>query len=145
MKNYERPVVMINEELAEGVYAASGAECYTVRCTITQTPELGNESYRIQIDADHTATDHHSTAQVLTVTFNVPVKFIEMSSGNAVYSSGDGTNVLVLNTTYHSNNPEYSIGLGELRVQSLGGELTTVTASLSCNYTCGQHDSLGNY
>ena len=28
MKNYERPVVLLNEELAEGVYAGSG-DCYT--------------------------------------------------------------------------------------------------------------------
>jgi len=35
MKNYEKPVVMVNEGLAEGVYAASG-DCWTISCTKTQ-------------------------------------------------------------------------------------------------------------
>lgn len=151
MKKYERPVVMVNEELAEGVYAASGtgsASCYTVRCNIVQKPETGRETYKIQFNADHNATDHHSTGQVMTINFNVPVEFVSMRSGGegtATYKSGSGTTTLVIDTTYHNNNPEYGIGLGELEVKTNGAELTTVTASLSCNYTCGKHDSLGNY
>ena len=38
MKKYEKPVVMINEELAEGVYAASGATCYLVNSFGCQNP-----------------------------------------------------------------------------------------------------------
>ena len=50
MKNYEKPVVMINEELAEGVYAASGVtyydDCYTVTIKeIKQELQDGRMSY----------------------------------------------------------------------------------------------------
>ena len=41
---YEKPIVVVNEDLAEGVYTASG-DCYNVSAVIVQTPELGNETY----------------------------------------------------------------------------------------------------
>lgn len=150
MKNYERPIVMINEDLAEGVYAASGVNCYTSSAKITQKPETGRETYIIQLYADHNATDHHSTGQVVTVTFNVPVEFVSMRSGGegtATYRSGSGTNTIVIDTTYHNNNPETGIGLGELTVKPTTSTdvVTDPQVTLSCNYTCAKHDSLGNY
>ena len=71
MMNYEKPIVLANEDVAEGVYAASGAgvgsDCYTVSAYITQTPEIGNETYCIHMDAVH-AADQHSTQQDLYYT-----------------------------------------------------------------------------
>ena len=53
MKNYEKPIVLMNDEVSEGVYAASGAsagdDCYTAWAEILQTPETGRENYCIKL------------------------------------------------------------------------------------------------
>lgn len=43
MRDYMKPVVIVNSEVSEGVYAASGSadECYTVNAYIHQRPQLG--------------------------------------------------------------------------------------------------------
>ncbi len=136
-KNYEKPIVMANEELAEGVYAASGSgsDCYTVTTSIHQTPELGNETYCIQVNATHAAT-HHSTAQELVLYFNMAVTYV---SSNGTLVSGDGTTELHISYSYHNNNSEY-IGLGDVYVQCEDATGLTVTgAQLICNMTCAQH------
>ncbi len=135
MKNYEKPVVVVDSEIAEGVYAASGysSGCYTVTANIHQRPETGRGDYRIQVIATHTATDHHSTGQELTVNFNQPVTY------NGVTSS-----TIKVTYDYHNNNPEYNIGFGDLIVTSDPG-LEVTSASMGCNRTCSQHDGLGNY
>lgn len=48
MTNYESPVILRTEELAEGVYLASG--CYTASAYIHQTPQSGSGEYRIQVN-----------------------------------------------------------------------------------------------
>ena len=48
MKKYEKPIVTIIENQAEGIYMASG--CYTTTATIHQRPEIGRGDYRIQIN-----------------------------------------------------------------------------------------------
>ena len=49
MKQYSKPVVSIDNGLAEGVYAASGAGCYEASASIQQTPQTGRGDYRIHI------------------------------------------------------------------------------------------------
>lgn len=69
MKNYERPIVMINEDLAEGVYAASGSsDCWTI--TVTPENYVDNPGYRnYRVDAKHLGTGHISTATTITIPF----------------------------------------------------------------------------
>lgn len=113
MRKYEKPVVMVCEELAEGVYASSGSQCYTVSAYITQTPTIGRGDYRIQLNAVHNA-DHTNDAQILTIKFNQNIQYVS-SNGNLAY--GDDTNTLVINFSYWQN--EYDkVGLGELVVTS---------------------------
>lgn len=143
MKTYEKPVAIVNDDAAEGVYAASGAgsgvNCYTVNAYIHQTPEIGRENYCIQANAVHAATDgHHSTEQVLTLYFNQPVTYDWCSSANATYVSGNGTNTLVIKYNYHNNTNE-NIGLGDIYVASVDG-LAVTGGKLECNYMCGQHN-----
>lgn len=143
MKTYEKPVVLANEELAEGVYAASGAggsDCYEVTAYIHQTPQTGRGDYRIQVNGKHNATGHHSTGQVLILYFNQSVDYV---SSNGTLKSGDGTSELKIDYSYH-NNEKDNIGLGDVVVTSEPG-LAITGAVLECNYTCDQHDSLGNY
>ena len=143
MKNYVKPIVLANEELAEGVYAASGGDfvdgCYKTSAEIKQWPETGRETYVIQFDARH-ETNHDSTHQRLVITFNQAVTYV-WSSGTL--TGGDGTTTLYIDYDYHNNTTD-NIGLGNLEVKSASG-LSIVDTALLCNYTCDQHDHLGHY
>lgn len=116
MKKYKKPIVLINEDLAEGVYAASGSQCYAIDAYIAQSPTIGRGDYRIQLNAVHNA-DHTNDAQILTIKFNQSVKYV---SSNGILVYGDDTNTLVVNFSYWQN--EYDkVGLGELVVTSNEG------------------------
>lgn len=136
MRNYSKPIVIINDELAEGVYAASGEDmCYLCSCYLHQIPEYGRGDYRIQVNGVHSASDgHHSGEQVLTINFNIPVTY-KSSQGSCV--GGDGTNSIQIRYNYHNNGND-NIGLGDVVVEADVG-LAVVGCSLSCNHDCGQH------
>lgn len=139
MKDYEKPVLLSNDEVFEGIYAASGAseggDCYTVTAYIHQSPETGRGDFRIQVDAVHAASDgHHSTEQVLALSFNQPVEYVS-SQGTLV--SGSGTSTINIKYNYHNNAYE-NIGLGDVCVTSNAG-LSVTGAVLTCNHQCEQH------
>lgn len=67
MSNYKKPVISIDNGLAEGVYAASG--CYSTTAYIHQTPRTGRGDYRIQVNGKH-SSDHTKESQILTISFN---------------------------------------------------------------------------
>ena len=116
MREYAKPVVTVDNGLAEGVYAASGAGCYTASANIHQRPETGRGDYRIQVNGQHNA-DHTKDVQVLTISFNQNVTYV---SGGAGLISGNGTPTLKIKLGYHQN-PNDSIGLGDLFVTSDAG------------------------
>lgn len=111
MREYAKPVVTVDNGLAEGVYAASGAGCYTASAYIHQTPQTGRGDYRIQVNGQHKA-DHTKEAQVLTISFNQNVTYV---SGGAGLISGNGTATLKVKLGYHQN-PTDNIGFGDLVV-----------------------------
>lgn len=134
MKNYEKPLVVINEDVAEGIYMASGSNCYTVTARIVQAPELGQDSYCIQMDATHFA-NHHSGQQIVKINFNQPVTYVTSS---AVSVKGDGSSELFLEYAYHANFTE-SMGLGHLYVKSdMNLTILGITCTY-CNEDCGIH------
>ena len=47
MVKYSKPMVIVDQGLAEGVYAASGAGCYKASADIHQKPDIGRGDYRI--------------------------------------------------------------------------------------------------
>ncbi|MDD6789509.1 MAG: hypothetical protein PUE04_05345 [Lachnospira sp.] len=117
---YRKPVIMTAEDLAEGVYLASG--CYTATANIHQKPETGRGDYRIQVNGVHKA-DHTRSTQWLTISFNMPVTY---SSSNGTLESGSGTSTLRIRFNYQQN-PSDNIGLGDLVVQADPGlEITSV-------------------
>ena len=135
MNTYSKPIVIVNEELAEGVYAASGG-CYTVTGYCHQVPELGRGNYVAQFNAVHAASDgHHSGKQTLIITYNTTVTYVR-SNGN--YAGGNGTNTISIDYAYH-NNVNDNIGLGDVYVVSDVDNLEVVSAVLTCNHDCGQH------
>lgn len=139
---YEKPIVLVNEELAEGVYAASGGttagggdDCYTVTAYIHQIPETGRGDFRIQVNAVHAAGDgHHSGKQTLVLSFN---QAVEYSWSNGTLAGGDGTSTISIDYSYHNNGND-NIGLGDVIVKSDAG-LAVTGAELICNHDCGQH------
>lgn len=117
MKNYFKPVIISNEELAEGVYMSSGdLGCYTASANIHQRPETGRGDYRIQVNGIHNA-DHTKEKQWLYITFNMNVTY-KSSQGTLV--NGDGSNTLCIEYNYHQN-PTDNIGLGDLVVEADAG------------------------
>lgn len=111
MSNYSKPMISIDNGMAEGVYAASG--CYTAEAHIQQEPETGRSDYRIQVNGKHKA-DHTKESQVLTISFNQNVTYV---SGGAGLISGNGTTTLKVKLSYHQN-PTDDIGFGDLVVTS---------------------------
>ena len=91
MKEYMKPVLLTSDELAEGVYLASGdgSGCYTTTAYIHQTPQTGRGDYQ-------------------------PVTYV---SGGRGCTSGDGTSSLCVSLGYHQN-PNDNIGFGDLVVKS---------------------------
>ena len=116
MREYAKPIVTVDNGLAEGVYAASGAGCYDASAYIHQTPQTGRGDYRIQVNGKH-HSDHTKEAQVLTISFNQNVTYV---SGGAGLISGDGSSILKIKLSYHQN-PTDNIGFGDLVVTSDAG------------------------
>lgn len=134
---YEKPCVIVNADMAESVYTASGdgEDCYSVTARIHQQPETGRGDYRIQVDGIHAAGDgHHSGKQTLILYFNQAVSY---GSSNGSLAGGDGTSELSIDYSYHNNGND-NIGLGDVCVTSDAG-LSVTGACLLCNHDCGQH------
>lgn len=72
---YEKPVICLNNDFFEGVYAASGAEnmdCWTVLPLSVQ--EWNGSHHVFEIHCQHSITvEHISTASTVTLTFDQPV------------------------------------------------------------------------
>ncbi|MCM1044809.1 MAG: hypothetical protein NC417_04800 [Candidatus Gastranaerophilales bacterium] len=107
MKEYAKPVVLANDELAEGVYAASGAEtstdCWTVEAVSVQ--DWNGSHHVFEVRCRHsTEVVHISTNTDVTLTFSSAIsdaysEFAASFSGSTVtvsrelhanaYNSGD--------------------------------------------------------
>lgn len=123
MLKYEKPVVLKNEDLSEGVYMASG--CYTTTASIRQDHQTGRTDYRIQVNAKHDG-DHTTDEQTLTIVFNQDVVY-KWSNGTVV-GSGTGTTIVI--KTYYHQNPKDNVGLGDVVVESEQG-LAIVSISMT--------------
>lgn len=128
MKRYEKPTILVNEELAEGIFMASG-DCYTASGYITQSPQTGRGTYCIQLNGKHNSSGsdrHTNDAQTVTVNFNQAVTY---TSSGGTLKSGNGTTSLVLTYSYHQNSVD-NVGLGSLYVESEAG-LSLVSVVIS--------------
>lgn len=123
--NYNKPDIIVNIDLAEGVFAASGAKCYTTTAKIHQTPCYGDGYYKIQVDGHHNG-DHTNSEQTLVITFNQPVTYKKHCGRELI--DGDGTCTLTIRLKYWQN-PTDNIGFGDLVVKSTQG-LSIVSAEI---------------
>lgn len=128
MKKYERPVVLVNEELAEGVYAASGAnaadsvDCWIIDRNGETSNEVGSDNSReFDFHASHASLAvGHTPDAVWVVTFNQGIVSVPSCSG--MRTEVNGSTVKVYRAWDNMNTNE---GWGfELRVTTSGDTST---------------------
>ena len=103
MKNYVKPMIMLNEELAEGVFAASGdlfSDCMTVDFQIGDPSNPRNEGINgntatkvtAKFQYNHIGYDHCNSGCHIRAVFPCDVNVVEVTSG--VTMTGNGSNVI---------------------------------------------------
>jgi len=98
MKDYEKPVVLANDELAEGVYMASGdvesgGDCWTVDPYSVQ--DWNGSHHVFEIHCIHTtAVKHISTASTVTLTFSNTLEDAYTESNFSCSFGGDTVTVV---------------------------------------------------
>lgn len=135
MKKYERPVIVVNEELAEGVYAASGVtdgECWTVDVQWAQTVDDNNVNFRVI--ANHPGTVAHiSSASTVTIVFSHNVTSAKFEG----FAADVNGNVVTLTRASHGNSyysaDQYN-SLLELNTPN-AREISVVSSSIVCTKT----------
>lgn len=127
MSNYSKPIISIDDGMAEGVYTASGSNgCYTYNAYIHQTPQTGRGDYRIQVNAHHNAT-HTNTKQTLTISFNQTVTYVSCNAQNASVIGSKTGSTLTISLGYTQNQTD-NIGFGDLVVTSDPGLVITAVS-----------------
>ena len=105
MKTYEKPVVLANEELAEGVYAASGDgmsenDCWTV--TAKEVQDWNGWGKVFEVEAVHSNQFKHiSTQTVVTLTFSANVSSVGFVEEE--FPSTYSGNTVTITRTLHAN------------------------------------------
>lgn len=95
MKNYEKPMVMVNEELAEGVYAASGAvsTCWFVNWDKKENYDGTWQNFRFEIK--HSGEDHAKTGDSIQVVLNFSGEISDAQSWDVSGVSCSGSSVII--------------------------------------------------
>ena len=127
MREYAKPVVTVDNGLAEGVYAASG--CLVGRIADESYEGGMGNKYRFAVYYTHETKDHSNTAQIVVVRLNAPVNVVD---GNAqgFYRSGNGTNTLTFVRDSSMNNSGADQGMFNVVVQPVSGEASSLKATL---------------
>lgn len=135
---YEKPIVLVNEELAEGVYAASGdpgaADCWTVNPVSVQ--DWNGSHHVFEVHCVHSnAVEHISSASTVTLTFSSPVtdaysEFPCSFSGSSVTI----TRTLLADAYKSGDNVTYKVWVkGD--DEAMTKAITCTGASISCTKT----------
>lgn len=100
MKKYVKPMVEVNEDLAEGIYAASGdSGCWTIN-SVNKESGGGHERY-FEVNTTHSMdVQHISNAFVMEFDFNYPISEARTDFEGAVTVSG---NTVRIERNYHGN------------------------------------------
>lgn len=127
MKQYAKPVVTVDNGLAEGVYAASG--CLVGRIADESYEGGMGNKYRFAVYYTHETKDHSNTAQIVVVRLNAPVKVVDGNAQNFL-QSGNGTNTLTFVRNSSMNNSGADQGMFNVVVQPVSGEASSLKATL---------------
>ncbi len=141
MKNYERPIVMINEDLAEGVYASGSgaapagydnADCWVIIHNGETANDVPSESAReFQFNADHASIEvGHAPDSVWVVNFSQDITNVVSCSG--MHTEISGSTVYVYRKWDNKNILE-QWGFA-LKVQCANYKTVTVSSAyIACN------------
>lgn len=100
-----KPMILTNDDMAEGIYAASGAICWTG--SIKTTQDYNGQAHVYEVSLWHTkAVTHFSEACTVRYTFSQPVTNA-WAEGSGNYNV-DYTGYVVTVTRIHHANGEYS-------------------------------------
>ena len=127
MKQYAKPVVTVDNGLAEGIYAASG--CLVGRIADESYEGGMGNKYRFAVYYTHETKDHSNTAQIVVVRLNAPVKVVDGNAQNFL-QSGNGTNTLTFVRNLSMNNSGADQGMFNVVVQPVSGEASSLKATL---------------
>ena len=127
MREYKKPVVTVDNELAEGVYAASG--CLVGRIADESYEGGMGNKYRFAVYYTHQTKDHSNTAQIVVVKLNAPVNVVDGSAQNFL-QSGNGTNTLTFVRNSSMNNSGADQGMFNVVVQPVSGDASSLKATL---------------
>lgn len=98
MKKYEKPIVLATEELAEGIYAASGVDantCWTIIDVRSTQEDNGQGEHVFEVEIEHTTAVQHISMECTTVlTFNNNVTGAS-TEGNCTASYSGNTVTIV--------------------------------------------------
>lgn len=127
MNNYEKPMVMVNEELAEGVYAASGSDCWSI--SVYTTGNVGSDFREVHIDGTHTNPGHHNAYPSVSITFNQTITGVPSTSGlNCSY----GGNSVTVSRNFGTSNGSENWGVNITVSCASPSTLSVVDYSWSC-------------
>lgn len=127
MREYKKPVVTVDNGLAEGIYAASG--CLVGRIADESYEGGMGNKYRFAVYYTHQTKDHSNTAQIVVVRLNAPVNVVDGSAQNFL-QSGNGTNTLTFVRNSSMNNSGADQGMFNVVVQPVSGEASSLKATL---------------
>lgn len=127
MKKYEKPILIVNDDLSEGVYTASG--CLVGRIADESYEGGMGNKYRFAVYYTHETKEHTNTAQTVVVKLNAPVNVVD---GNAqgFYQSGNGTDTLTFVRNSSMNASGADQGMFNVVVQPVSGEASSLKATL---------------
>ncbi len=114
---YQKPTILVNSDLQEGVYAASGAaaSCFSGSAVIDSTPQQnGSPYYELWLTGTHSG-DHYSNGCQYIISFNQNVTFFDMDGEGTGSSNGS---ILTVNydTSARAIKPSENVGHGRVRV-----------------------------
>ena len=127
MSKYVKPVISLDEGMAEGVYAASG-------CLVGKIADesyeggMGNK-YRFAVYYTHETKEHSNTAQTVVVKLNAPINVVDGSAQNFL-QSGNGTDTLTFVRNSSMNNSGADQGMFNVVVQPVTGDASSLKATL---------------
>lgn len=127
MKKYSKPVVSIDNGLAEGVYAASG--CLVGRIDDESYEGGMGNKYRFAVYYTHETKEHSNTAQTVIVKLNAPVNVVDGSAQNFL-QSGNGTDTLTFVRNSSMNASGADQGMFNVVVTPVTGEASSLKATL---------------
>lgn len=127
MREYKKPVVTVDNGLAEGVYAASG--CLVGRIADESYEGGMGNKYRFAVYYTHQTKDHSNTAQTVIVRLNAPVNVVDGSAQNFL-QSGNGTDTLTFVRNSSMNNSGADQGMFNVVVQPVTGNASSLKATL---------------